>query len=63
MASKIWDPLEELAAKMFRFSEISLTAHVHNGRVHKVTVALGATKLSWSLEDAERGKVALRVLE
>lgn len=63
MAARIWDPLEELAAKLLRFGEIAVTAHTHNGRIHKLTVDLGGSKLSWTLEDVETGKVALSLLE
>lgn len=63
MSSRIFEPLEELVAKVFRFSEVNLTAHAHNGRIHKVTVDLGKTQLSWTLEDVEQGKVALSLIE
>jgi len=63
MASRIFEPVEELAVKLFRFSEIRMTAHVHAGRIHKIDVDLGGTKLSWTLEDVEQGKVALSLVE
>lgn len=63
MASRIWEPLEDIASKFLRFGEIAITAHTHKGRVHKLTVDLGGSKLSWTLEDVEATKVELRLLE
>ena len=63
MASRIWEPAEELAGKFIRFGQMAIAAHVHHGKIHKLEIDLGGSKLSWTLEDVEQGKVALSLLE
>ena len=63
MASRIWEPAEALAGKLIRFGQLAVTAHVHNGTIHKLEIALGDSKLAWTLEDVEKGKVALSLIE
>ena len=59
MPSRIWEPVEQSAEKFIRFGQLAITAYVHNGRIHKLEVNLGASKLAWTLEDVEQGKVEL----
>ena len=63
MASRIWEPAEELAGKLIRFGQLAIAAHVHNGKIHKIEIDLGGSKLAWTLEDVEQGKVALSLIE
>ena len=38
MASRIWEPAEELASKLIRFGQLAIAAHVHNGKIHKLEI-------------------------
>lgn len=63
MPSPIWTPLEEVISKLFRFGVVAITAHTRHGKVHKLEVDLGNSKLAWTLEEVEQGRVSLRLLE
>ena len=63
MASRIWEPVEALAGKLIRFGQLAVMAHVHNGKIHKIEVNLGGSKLTWTLDDVENGKVVLSLIE